>query len=108
MKTTPITQTAKSTPFKIADSLVTGAEKMYSTQKTGFEGGKAVKGALPKANNQASDTVPGSDGTIVDDDLEISPEDQEKIKKEKEKSKQMDALANSVSTIGKISGFGYK
>ncbi len=102
-KVTPITLRAKGSPFKIADTLVQGAKEMYATKKTGFEGGKAVKNALPKANNQASNTVPGLDGTVVDDDIVISPENQEKIKKEKEKSKRMEDLANSVSTIGKLS-----
>ena len=102
-KVTPITLRAKGSPFKIADTLVQGAKEMYATKKTGFEGGKAVKNALPKANNQASNTVPGLDGTIVDND---DGEKKSTDKKIKEKTNINDIQVNSgmlpESTLGTV------
>ena len=37
MKATPITQRAKSTPFKMNQGLVDGAREVYGSKTTGFE-----------------------------------------------------------------------
>lgn len=65
MKTTPITQRAKSTPFKMNQGLVTGAEKMYATQKTGFEEKEEVEVATEN-NQQPLVPTTGEDGGLND------------------------------------------
>ena len=55
MKTTPITQTAKSTPFKINQSLVDGAKTVAESKGTVFEVGQEES---PNNNQQPAVSKP--------------------------------------------------
>ena len=65
MKATPITQRAKSTPFKMNQGLVDGAKEVYGSKTTGFEEKEKVEVATEN-NQQPVIPTTGEDGTTND------------------------------------------
>ena len=60
MKATPITQTAKSTPFKISDSLVRGAADLGASKNRVITGNKEEKEEETSPGNNQQPANPGS------------------------------------------------
>ena len=108
MKTTPITQRAKSTPFKMNQGLVTGAEKMYATQKTGFEEKEEVEVATEN-NQQPVIPTTGEDGT-TGDNTEKKKNENKKGKNEgeplKKAQKGLDNFNTDLTSMGLGSTLG--
>ena len=78
MKATPITQRAKSTPFKMNQGLVDGAKEVYGSKTTGFEKKEEVEVATEN-NQQPVIPTTGEDGT-TGDNKEKGKDEDKKVK----------------------------
>ena len=100
MKATPITQRAKSTPFKMNQGLVDGAATLGKSKKTGFEKG-FVKTSDQNNQQPALPTPPGEDGNTTDTDPDKIKKTDKEIKKEKEvNSKAISDINNAIKLVG--------
>ena len=93
MKTTPITQRAKSTPFKMNQGLVDGAKEVYGSKTTGFEEKEEVEVATEN-NQQPVIPTTGEDGT-TGDNKEKEKDKDKKGKNEGQALKDANKLLNS-------------
>ena len=112
MKATPITQRAKSTPFKMNQGLVDGAKEVYGSKTTGFEEKEKVEVATEN-NQQPVIPTTGEDGTTNDNKEKTDAEKKaaaeaaalEAAKKKSPDYKPEDAIG---SLLGMFSTYGKK
>jgi hypothetical protein len=112
MKATPITQRAKSTPFKMNQGLVDGAKEVYGSKTTGFEKKEEVEVATEN-NQQPVIPTTGEDGTTGDNTEKTDAEKKaageaaalEATKKKSPDYKPEDAVG---SLLSMFSSFGKK